>query len=85
MTPTFIQFHTLASPPGSPAAPRALQAGESLQGHCLVEDDFYGETYKLEWGIAHKSRVFGQSHWLGIVEYVSLPSLPLQYPPISHH
>lgn len=52
--------------PSSPAATHAVQTVTSLAGVIEVLEDnrSFGRAHTISRSIAHKNRLFGQSHWM---------------------
>lgn len=67
------QSYASVSAPHSVRGPKSL-ASEVCSTHQPVESAFFGDTKAGDHGVTHKSRFFGQSHWLTTIVLVRFPA-----------
>lgn len=80
-----MQPHALTSHRDSVEVPKS-QASEGVQIDCLAEHSFFGDSHSLDRSVIHKSRLFGQSHWITVAALVCpSTSSPTCYVPLTKH
>lgn len=73
---TYNSRPSTQAPPSSPTSYETVMSGLSGTFHVQVDDPLFGEAKASARSVAHKTRVFGQSHWVnGVILVGKLRSL----------